>query len=70
VPSHRTHRAPNRQRFIAVTSRKPSGARGKLMQMESRKQVGAEAATGDEPKMRGEARVNAGASYPIRASLI
>jgi hypothetical protein len=35
------------------------------MLMESRKQVGAEAATGEESKMRGEARVKAAASYPI-----
>jgi hypothetical protein len=33
--------------------------------MESRKQIGAEAATGEESKMRGEARVKAAASYPI-----
>jgi hypothetical protein len=33
--------------------------------MESRKQVGAEAATGEEPKVRGEARAEAAASYPI-----
>src|SRR5258707_13744003 len=35
------------------------------MLMESRKQVGAEAATGEESKMRGEARVKAATSYPI-----
>jgi hypothetical protein len=33
--------------------------------MESGKQVDAEAATGEESKMRGETRVNAAASYPI-----
>jgi hypothetical protein len=33
--------------------------------MESRKQAGAEAATGEEFKMRAEARVNEAASYPI-----
>jgi hypothetical protein len=53
------------QRFIAVTSRKPSGPQSKLMLMELMKQVGAEAATGEESKMRGEARVEAAASYPI-----
>jgi hypothetical protein len=35
------------------------------MLMESRQQAGAEAATGDESKMRGEARVEAAPSYPI-----
>jgi hypothetical protein len=35
------------------------------MLMESREQVGAEGATGDESKMRGEARVEEAASYPI-----
>jgi hypothetical protein len=55
----------NAQRFIAVTSRQSSGPQGKLTVMESRKQVAAEAATGEEPKMRGEARVEAAASYPI-----
>jgi hypothetical protein len=48
-----------------VTSRKSSGPQGKLTLMESRKQVGAEGATGEESKMRGEARVKAAASYPI-----
>jgi hypothetical protein len=33
--------------------------------MESRKQVGAEAATGEQLKKQGEARVKAAASYPI-----
>jgi hypothetical protein len=36
-----------------------------MMMMESRKQVDAEAATGEEPKMQGEARVEAATSYPI-----
>jgi hypothetical protein len=35
------------------------------MLMESRKRVGGEAAAGEESKMRGEARVEAAASYPI-----
>jgi hypothetical protein len=35
------------------------------MLMESGEQVGAEAATGEESKTRGDARVNAAASYPI-----
>jgi len=53
------------QRFIAGTSRKSSGPYDKLTAMESKKQDGAEAATGDESKMRGEAPVKAAASYPI-----
>jgi hypothetical protein len=53
------------QGFIAVTSRKSSGPQGKLMLMESKKQVGAETATGEESKMRGEPRVTTAASYPI-----
>jgi len=48
-----------------VTSRQSSGRQGKLRLMESRKQIGAEAATAKESKMRGEARVEAAASDPI-----
>ena len=35
------------------------------MLMESRQQVGTEAATGEESKMRSEARAKAATSYPI-----
>ena len=48
-----------------MTRRESSCPEGKLMLMESRKQVGAEAAASEEPKVRGEARVKAAASYPI-----
>jgi hypothetical protein len=49
------------QRFIAVTSRQPSDSQGKLMPMGSRKRVGAEAATGEETMLRGEAHKEASA---------
>ena len=52
-------RTINRQRFIAVTSRQPRDAQGKLMPMGSRKRVGAEAATGEETKLPGEAHTEA-----------
>jgi hypothetical protein len=48
-----------------MTSRRSSGPQGKLMLMESRKQVDAEAATAEESKMRSEARADDVASYPI-----
>ena len=48
-----------------MTSQEPSGSQSKLMLMESRKQAGAEAATGEESKVRGEARTKAATSYPI-----
>jgi hypothetical protein len=48
-----------------VTSRQSSGPHGKLRLMESAKQVDDEAATDEESKTRGDAAVNAAASYPI-----
>ena len=69
TPSRSLTTAPNAQRFIAVTSREPSDTQGKLMSMESRKRVGAEAGTGEEAKLPGEAHTKASekaaVSYPI-----
>jgi hypothetical protein len=52
-----------------VTSREPSDPQGKLMPMESRKDAGAEAGTGEEAKMprvaQAKASEKAAASYPI-----
>ena len=52
-----------------MTSRQPSDSQGKLMPMQSGKRVGAEAATGEETKLPGEAHTEASAeaamSYPI-----
>jgi hypothetical protein len=65
----RTLRATNAQRFITVTSREPSDVSGKLMPMESRKHLGAEAGTGEEAKMSGVAHTKlseeTAASYPV-----
>ena len=52
-----------------MTSREPSDLEGKLMPMESWKHVGAEAGTGEEARMPGDARTKASekaaTSYPI-----
>ena len=52
-----------------MTSREPSDVSGKLMPMESRKHVGAEAGTGEEATVPGVAQTKASekaaASYPI-----
>jgi hypothetical protein len=52
-----------------VKSREPSDTEGKLMPMESRKRVCAEAATGDEAKLPSKALMKASekaaVSYPI-----
>ena len=69
VLPHESPEALHAQRFIAVTRREPSDTQGKLIPMEPRKRVGAEAGTGEEAKMPGEAHTKASeeaaVSYPI-----